>query len=304
MSPGGATLVISLASSGGGIASAEAFGTAEVSNAYCWEELFADIRSRFDDNTTVTTAYDNVNFEAPDSGLWAEFSVNTTTAEQTGFGSRISYRKFGEATVDIHTAMNHGDGDALALADSIRVLFRDVSVGNAKFEQPSISNQGRRQRWHVTRVECPFYVDEEADAVTSGAAQSGALDAEYLHNKLRTRFKNQIADAESVTVLYDNEGDEHPDDDTWILLTVLDGSSERVASDRYRTVGIMDAAIFVPFGVGDQPALALADRITRAFMPSTFDGVKYRIPYVTPVGRTDKWWQVTVSCPWQVDETS
>tara|TARA_R100000152_G_C6763633_1_gene188086 strand:+ start:152 stop:1120 length:969 start_codon:yes stop_codon:yes gene_type:complete len=287
-----------------GIASAEAFGTLEFNAAFCWEDLYNQIRAHFDDNTTVTAAYDNVSFEPPDSGLWAKVSILTTTAEQTGYGTKIAYRKFGELTVDIHTEVGHGDGDALALADSVRALFRDVTVVKAKFEQPSISNEGRTQRWHVTRVSCPFYVDEEADPTALGAATSGALDGEYLHNKLRSRFKTQVADAESVQVQYDNSNLDHPDDDKWIMLTILDGTTERTASGLYRTVGVMDAAVFVPIGAGDQSALALADRITKAFMPSTHDGVKYKIPYVTPVGRTDKWWQVTVSCPYQVDETT
>jgi len=285
------------------ITSDEEFGTASVSAIYCHESLHNAIRAHFDDNTSVVTIYDNMTTEPPDNALWVRFTVSTSFSEQTSFGSRIHLRKYGDATASIHAPAELGDGDVLAMVDTVRGLFRDATIGSAVFLQPNVERIGLEQRWWRVDVVCPFYYDD-SKALPEFTQSPGSPDVEATHNTIRSHFKAEVADVLAVDVQYDNAELDPPDNSTWVRLSILDGDSVRTARNSYRTTGVIDAAVFTPLGAGDQAALSVADRIVNAFLPSTVSGVKFRIPSVSSIGRSGRWWQVTVSCPFQVNETS
>lgn len=129
---------------------------------------------------------------------------------------------------------------------------------------------------------------------------------ETLHNAIRSRFETQVETPQSITAVYDNGPDEHPDDALWVRWTVLPGASNQIelgANPSYRTVGVAVAQIFQPIKQGDKAALELADVIVTTFRAVTDTGVKFLVPSVRVVGRDGAWWQVNVTCPFQCDET-
>lgn len=131
---------------------------------------------------------------------------------------------------------------------------------------------------------------------------------ESMANAIRTRFKTQIADAQSLPTQYDNQKYDNPDNVLWCRLTIKFGESLQVASggasgNRYRTSGIMYAQLFSPLGKGDKDQLHLADIIKSAFRCVTDSGVKFKTPSIKPKGRFGKEWQVNIECPFYADDT-
>lgn len=125
-----------------------------------------------------------------------------------------------------------------------------------------------------------------------------------IHNAIRSRFKTQVADAQSVSTQYDNAPFAEPAT-IWVRWTVLDGESDQVSlpspTARIRRTGVAIASIFAPLEQGDSAALALADTIAAAFRRVTADGVTYFTPSATPIGRDGASWQLNVVCPWYSD---
>ncbi|HET6416470.1 MAG TPA: phage tail terminator-like protein [Polyangiales bacterium] len=126
-----------------------------------------------------------------------------------------------------------------------------------------------------------------------------------IHDAIRTRFKNLVADAESVPVAYPNAPFETPDDQSmWVRLSILDGQSSQIeleANDgsTYRRVGNLIAQIFAPAQQSTGDAMDLADVIAAAFRRVYAIPVRYRVPSVQTIGRSNGWWQVNVVCPWE-----
>jgi hypothetical protein len=121
----------------------------------------------------------------------------------------------------------------------------------------------------------------------------------------RTRFQAQIEMPESLKVVYDNAPDPHLDDQRWARFAVRPGASRLLeigARPSYRTIGVAIAQLFHPVESGDGPGLELADIVATAFRRVTVTGLRFLVPSVQSVGRSDKWWQVNVTCPFQCDE--
>lgn len=121
----------------------------------------------------------------------------------------------------------------------------------------------------------------------------------------RQRFENLVALPENLEVVYDNAVDDHKDDEAWARFTVKPGTSrlaEIGARPSYRTIGVAIAQLFHPVETGDGPGLELADLVATAFRRVTVSGLTFTVPSVQSVGRSDKWWQINVTCPFQCDE--
>ena len=121
----------------------------------------------------------------------------------------------------------------------------------------------------------------------------------------RQRFQTQVEVPESLKVVYDNAPDPHLDDQPWARFTVRPGASRLLevgARPAYRTIGSVIAQLFHPVETGDGPGLELADVVALAFRRITVSGLRFLVPSVQNVGRSDKWWQVNVTCPFQCDE--
>lgn len=116
-------------------------------------------------------------------------------------------------------------------------------------------------------------------------------------------------DNKNLTVYYDNDSRPTPKDTNLphVVFTVLDGQTQQrslgcPSATRIRTPGVGVASIFVPVGIGDAGARRVADLILPQFRLVTADGVSYKVPYFTPVGRTGAWWQGNVNLPFTYDE--
>jgi len=128
---------------------------------------------------------------------------------------------------------------------------------------------------------------------------------EAMANIIRSRFKNQVVGATGLLVAYDNAPFDEPDNAVWVRFTVLTGDSDQAsfgAQKRFRTIGIAVAQIFQPIMQGDKASLALADRIVTAFRSVTDSGVVFKTPSLRRVGRTEKFNQINVSCPFYADD--
>ncbi len=243
--------------------------------------------------------------EPPDSGIWVRFSVSTAFSEQTHCGHQIQIRTYGDATASIYCPIAEGDGAVMEVADDIRILFRDSVVSSVVFLQPSIERIGREQRWWRLDVVCPFYYDdtkEYPDDYSPSIGVSGTVES--AHNVIRTQFKELVADVLGIQVQYDNVALEPPDNEAWVRLTILDGDSTRSSYGTYKTTGVVDISVFIPLGEGDQEAFSIADRIVNAFLPATVQGVQFRVPSASSIGRSGRFWQVSVTCPFQIIEAS
>lgn len=133
------------------------------------------------------------------------------------------------------------------------------------------------------------------------------MNFETLANTIRTRFKTQVADTQSLLTQYDNQDFTPPNQTVWARLTILPGESFQVSNGgpngkRFRTPGIMIVQIFLPFGQGDKAGLELADVIKTAFRSKNVDSITYRTPSVSTVGKTGPWWQINVRCPFYNDD--
>ncbi len=125
-------------------------------------------------------------------------------------------------------------------------------------------------------------------------------DFEALTNAIRTKFGTDVEDALSLPVQYDNAPFTQPADSAWIRLSILPERAfmaEIGTTKRFHIPVLSVASIFTPVETGDQPALSIADSITAAFRATTEGGITYRTPYVTNVGRSDKWHQINVTIP-------
>lgn len=277
-----------------------------LSTALALELAHNSIRTAFSDlmnggHGGVPILYDNEFEEPPTSGRWVRFRVSDSFGEQTRFGGKIHRRQYGDAIASIYTPAGEGNGDALEIVNDIKGIFKDTTVGSCTFLQPSLEKVGLEQRWWRIDLVCPFYFDVEEDLPTFSQSE-GLPTMEEIQNVIRQHFKEEFADVQSISVQYDNAHFEPPDSEPWVRLSILGGSTLRTESGRYRTTGVIDASIFTPVGIGDQRALSLADLITNVFKPSTVHGVKFRLPSVSSVGTSGRYWQVTVSCPFLVNE--
>jgi len=133
------------------------------------------------------------------------------------------------------------------------------------------------------------------------------MNHETLHNTVRSRFKTQVADVQKLPTHYDNDGSFTPPENApWARATVLDGISYQASlgsTRTFRTPGLLVVQLFTPWGNGDRKGLQLADAVRLVFLGVTVDGIRYRTPWVNPVGRVDDEWQINISCPFEVDDT-
>lgn len=126
-------------------------------------------------------------------------------------------------------------------------------------------------------------------------------------NTIRSRFKTQIADVESLTTQYDNQNLDNPDNEIWCRLTIKSGQTTQESigapsSNRDRTTGIMIAQLFAPIGKGDGDLKELAGTIRVAFKRVTDNGVTFRTPSINEQGKREGMWQINVVCPFYSDD--
>lgn len=132
------------------------------------------------------------------------------------------------------------------------------------------------------------------------------MSLESIHDAIRSRFNSQVATPQSLTVVYDNGPDGHPDDTLWARWTIHGGDNAQRevggSTNTYRRIGVAIAELYAPPNDGDEGVLQLADVIEAAFRSVTASPVRFQTPRTRIVGQQDNWFRVNVVCPWYADE--
>jgi len=124
---------------------------------------------------------------------------------------------------------------------------------------------------------------------------------------IRQRFAAEWPNVQpNVPVTYgDSETPDHPDDQSWVRLTVLSGDQNQVSMGqlrRFRRPGVVVVQIFVPAGSGDGEARELADSVASVFQGRTINGVIFRGTGLNRVGVDGAWVQYNATTPYQADD--
>ena len=108
---------------------------------------------------SLSTQYDNSDKDNPDTGDWCRMSILPGLSVNIEIGA-TRQRTVGIVMVQLFCDLDIGDGALMAIAVAIRVLFKNVSVGDARFYTPTINRVGRvKNNWQIN-VSCPFWFDE------------------------------------------------------------------------------------------------------------------------------------------------
>jgi hypothetical protein len=130
------------------------------------------------------------------------------------------------------------------------------------------------------------------------------MSFESIANSITTYFHG-VATANNFVVRFDNDPRDTPADRPWIQTNVDFGDSRQfeIGVSSFRNVGIFNAMIYISIGQGIAGALSVADVIASAFRTTVIDGtINFQTPRIVNVGRVDDNWQVSVLCPFFVDE--
>jgi hypothetical protein len=125
---------------------------------------------------------------------------------------------------------------------------------------------------------------------------------EQAGDAIRTRFKNEIKDPNSLQVQYDNQKDFAPPKELWCRVSIKFGDAVQASlgspeSRLYRNTGVVMIQIFDIIGAGDEAILQLADKINAAFRGVSVSELLFRTPSVSSSRREGDYWQVNVDCP-------
>lgn len=133
-------------------------------------------------------------------------------------------------------------------------------------------------------------------------------------NVAKSRFEQNVQLPFELEVEYDNGPLLTPPDDAiWARVKIVDGDGEQLSlgsSKHFRTMGLMIVQLFGPLGTGDADLREIADQIATGvdgnginlFRSVKADGLTWRTPSVTNVGRSENWWQINVTCPFYYED--
>ena len=109
----------------------------------------------------------------------------------------------------------------------------------------------------------------------------------------------------TVTIIYDNQEFPSTVTDPWIRATILHGGNFQAdmgaEKKRIRRMGVIMFQLFGGLNKGTQAINKLVAHIETVFRAKRVDGVCYRTPDIVTVGRSGKYYQLNVSCPFWVD---
>ena len=252
-------------------------------------------------------AYDNLPFPITGTAAFVRAHVAVADGRQISFGAGNRYRKSGELVARVHVPFGTtAAADALAIANGVRDALTDVFVEHVNFRTAWIEGEGARvdADW-VVEVRAPF----EADVVLELQASvppDGVLDPIVAGTIARDRMRDLVATPLALTVEYGGVPEaDHDADETWTRFSVHSGRRfvvEPGTQKRYRTPGLIRAAIFAPPGRGDRDSVAIADAIADAFRAVSDRGVTFETPVAHEGRRDGAWWRVDVTCAFSWDE--
>jgi hypothetical protein len=131
-----------------------------------------------------------------------------------------------------------------------------------------------------------------------------------ISRKIRQRFETQWTASSPIPAPYYFAGQDVKaaivNRETWVRLTIIPGDTSQNALNgasgrRKRSTGIARVDIYVPVGLGEGPAQALADTVAGLWEMSTVEGIIYRATSVQRVGEVDNWLVYQADTPFQSD---
>lgn len=98
-----------------------------------------------------------------------------------------------------------------------------------------------------------------------------------------------------------------PDEENlWVRFQILEADRNQISVSRVtrnsRVLGDVLVSVFIPHGIGERLAEEKIEVLVPLFERLTIEGVVFRTPVVTTVGRDGDWFQTNVNCPFQYDE--
>ena len=131
------------------------------------------------------------------------------------------------------------------------------------------------------------------------------MDWDAIDDVIRAKFK-VLADAQSWQVQYDNDGSfSPPKDEVWARLHLLpgvDAQQDLGDAKTTRSPGLMVVQLFAPLRIGTDAMKKVAQLIRAEFKQQTANGVTWRTPFPTNLGRVRDGWQYNVTCPYFSDD--
>jgi hypothetical protein len=113
-----------------------------------------------DTNITQETRYPNDPRANPDTFPWVEVGVDWGVSNQITLGIG-QYRTIAVLRMVVHGELGVGAGQVTILADTIRDLFKTISIGsNIRFQTPRVEPVGRVDGEYMATVICPFHWTE------------------------------------------------------------------------------------------------------------------------------------------------
>jgi hypothetical protein len=112
-----------------------------------------------------------------------------------------------------------------------------------------------------------------------------------------------------VYIVFDNVRSSRPEGQSWIRLTILNGSARQadLANVMHRHTGVIDVGVFVPENTGTAIARQIAGDVAALFKRATFEAgsagrIRTRVPSIIRRGNNDGWYQLNVSVEYWRDE--
>ena len=100
-------------------------------------------------------------------------------------------------------------------------------------------------------------------------------------------------------VQYSNVEFDMPNDEPWLRLNILQGTSFNVGKHStgfcIRDNGVIAIQVFTPKGTGNKKGLEYSDAVRSIFENQDFDGVSCRAASINTVGADNNWFQHSVS---------
>lgn len=131
------------------------------------------------------------------------------------------------------------------------------------------------------------------------------MDWDALDDVIRQKW-GVLADAEAIPTQYDNDGSfTIPKDELWVRLNIQPSTEFQTdlgETKTSRTLGLLIVQIFMPLVTGTDAGRKLAQLVRAEFRMQTANGVTWRTPFATNVGRVRDAWQYNVTCPFFSDD--
>lgn len=109
--------------------------------------------------TTTPIAWPNSAFRPVTGAAWLEARVVTQDAFNVDLVSNRRVRHPGLLSLTLYVPANEGDGEALAMADTLSAIFRNVNVSGCIFRAPTVRPLGADGAWYRVQVDAPFWRD-------------------------------------------------------------------------------------------------------------------------------------------------